>query len=105
TGRTPIRPDHAGVVLGAVGIGTGGAAEESFGTGGDESVICAVAAGQPAGPVARHPGRRIPGNDRRRGALCRYGAFRQEAGTRGMVYPGVAGIGDELLRPGGVDSA
>ena len=43
-------------------------------------------------------GRGLPGGHRRRSALCRHGALRQEADPRGVVLAGAAGPADQLLR-------
>ena len=47
----------------------------------------------PAGqrlPGLRHPGQRLPGGDRGRGALRRHGPLREEADPRGLAVPGPA---------------
>ena len=55
---------------------------------------------QPPGRGAGDARRGVPGDDRRRSAVCGHGSFRQEAGARRLVHAGVAGAGAELFRPG-----
>ncbi len=49
----------------------------------------------------RHSRRRVSGRDRRRGDVCRHGAFRPFPDPAGLVRHRPARAGAELLRPGG----
>lgn len=56
--------------------------------------------GRPRARLAGGDGVGLPRGDRRRGALCRHGAFRARADPHGLVDRRAAGAGAELHRPG-----
>ena len=95
-----VRADHGGVVPGAGFAGRDPHRREPAGAVGPEPALRgAVHGGATADRVHRA---RLGGalRHRRRSAVCRHGPLRQAADPAGLVQPGDAGPGAELLRPG-----
>ena len=95
-----LRTGDGGLVHGAGGAGRCSHRRRSIGAGRDQSLLRAAI---PA--VARHDrpgdaGRRVPGRDRRRGALCRSRPFRPQADPVGLDVFRAAVAADQLFRAG-----